>query len=50
MSEDNGITKQTFQVQKRIVRGVIARQQRFNLFFKSGQLTGYDKDSEKFSF
>ncbi len=50
MSEDNGITTQTIQVQKRIVRGGIARQQRYNLFFKNGQLTGYDKDSGKFSF
>ncbi len=50
MSENNGITTQTFQVQKRIVRGGIARQQRYNLFFKNGQLTRYDKDSEKFSF
>ena len=46
----NGSMEETFQVQKRIVRGGIARQQRYNLFFVDNKLVKYDKDSEKFSF
>ena len=41
---------EVFEVQKRIVRGGIARQQRFNIFFVDGKMTKYEKDSEKFSF
>ena len=44
------IEKQVFQVQKRIVRGGIARQQRYNLYFIDEKLVKYEKDSEKFSF
>tara|TARA_B100000768_G_C10880825_1_gene209541 strand:+ start:35 stop:331 length:297 start_codon:yes stop_codon:yes gene_type:complete len=47
--EDNS-SKQVFQVQKRIVRGGIARQQRYNIFFIDNKLIKYEKDSEKFSF
>lgn len=50
MSSDLEGDKQVYQVQKRIVRGGIARQQRFNLFFLNGKLIKYEKDSEKFSF
>ena len=50
MSSDEGVEKQVFQVQKRIVRGGIARQQRYNLFFIDKKLVKYEKESEKFSF
>lgn len=50
MSTDKNIEKQVFQVQKRIVRGGIARQQRYNLYFIDKLLVKYEKDSEKFSF
>lgn len=50
MSSDLEGDKQVYQVQKRIVRGGIARQQRFNLFFVNGKLVKYEKDSEEFSF
>jgi DNA-dependent RNA polymerase auxiliary subunit epsilon len=49
-SIENNTTKQVFQVQKRIVRGGIARQQRYNIFFIDNKLVKYEKDSEKFSF
>jgi DNA-dependent RNA polymerase auxiliary subunit epsilon len=49
MSSDNEGEKQVYQVQKRIVRGGIARQQRYNLFFLNGKLVKYEKDSENFS-
>ena len=48
MSSDE--VKQVFQVQKRIVRGGIARQQRYNPYFIDKKLVKYEKDSEKFSF
>jgi len=50
MSLDEDSEKQVFQVQKRIVRGGIARQQRYNLYFIDNKLVKYEKDSEKFSF
>ena len=50
MSSDTEGSKSIYQVQKRIVRGGIARQQRYNLFFLNGKLVKYEKDSEKFSF
>lgn len=50
MSSDSEGTKKVYQVQKRIVRGGIARQQRFNLYFINDKLVKYEKDSEKFSF
>ena len=50
MSSDSEGNKQVYQVQKRIVRGGIARQQRFDSFFINGKLVKYEKDSEKFSF
>ena len=50
MSSDQEGSKQVYQVQKRIVRGGIARQERFNLYFLNGKLVKYEKDSEKFSF
>ncbi|MEB8328632.1 hypothetical protein OO009_04630 [Flavobacteriaceae bacterium KMM 6897] len=50
MSSDADTEKQIFQVQKRIVRGGIARQQRFNLYFIDRKLIKYEKDSENFSF
>ncbi|CAI8283851.1 MAG: Uncharacterised protein [Flavobacteriaceae bacterium] len=50
ISSDKDIEKQVFQVQKRIVRGGIARQQRYNLYFIDEKLVKYEKDSEKFSF
>jgi len=50
MSLDEDSEKQVFQVQKRIVRGSIARQQRYNLYFIDNKLVKYEKDSEKFSF
>ncbi len=43
MSSDLEGDKQVYQVQKRIVRGGIARQQRFNLFFVNGKLVKYEK-------
>lgn len=49
-SKVNNTSKQVFQVQKRIVRGGIARQQRYNIFFIDNKLVKYEKDSEKFSF
>ena len=49
-SVENNTTKQVYQVQKRIVRGGIARQQRYNIFFVDNKLVKYEKDSEKFSF
>lgn len=48
--DSDGSVKETFQVQKRIVRGGIARQQRYNLFFIDNKLVKYEIDSEKFSF
>jgi DNA-dependent RNA polymerase auxiliary subunit epsilon len=50
MSSDLEGDKEVYQVQKRIVRGGIARQQRFNIFFLNGKLVKYEKDSEQFSF
>ena len=50
MSSDEDGVKQVFQVQKRIVRGGIARQQRYNLYFIDSELIKYEKESEKFSF
>ena len=50
MSSDEDGVKQVFQVQKRIVRGGIARQQRYNLYFIDSKLIKYEKESEKFSF
>ncbi|MCG2459461.1 hypothetical protein K8352_01725 [Flavobacteriaceae bacterium F89] len=50
INSDNEGEKQVFQVQKRIVRGGIARQQRYNLYFINRKLVKYEKDSEKFSF
>jgi len=41
--------KTSYSVQKRIVRGGIARQQRYSLFFEDGKLVKYEKESEKFS-
>lgn len=49
-SKTNDGNREIYQVQKRIVRGGIARQQRFNLIFLNGELIEYEKDSEKFSF
>lgn len=49
-SEDEAGVKQVYQVQKRIVRGGIARQQRYNLFFIDGMLLKFEKESEQFSF
>ena len=49
-SEDDEGVKQVYQVQKRIVRGGIARQQRYNLFFIDGMLLKFEKESEQFSF
>ena len=50
MSSDEDGVKQVFQVQKRIVRGGIARQQRYNLYFIDSKLIKYEKESETFSF
>ncbi|MCU4174829.1 outer membrane protein assembly factor BamE domain-containing protein [Carboxylicivirga sp. N1Y90] len=50
MSQDEKGEKKIFQVQKRIVRGGIARQQRYNLYFLNNKLVKYEKDSERFSF
>lgn len=50
MSSDSEGNKKVYQVQKRIVRGGIARQQRYNLYFINEKLVKYEKDSEKFSF
>jgi hypothetical protein len=50
MSSDSDGEKRVFQVQKRIVRGGIARQQRYNIYFLNGRLLKYEKDSESFSF
>jgi len=48
---ENGSAKQeVFQAQKRIVRGGIARQQRYNFYFVDGKLTKYELADEKFSF
>ena len=41
--------KTSYSVQKRIVRGGIARQQRYSLFFENGKLVKYEKESENFS-
>lgn len=49
MSSDTEGEKQVYQVQKRIVRGGIARQQRYNLYFLNGRLVKYEKESENFS-
>ena len=48
--EKDGEMLEVYQVQKRIVRGGIARQERYTLFFRDGKLVKYEKDSEKFSF
>src|SRR5690606_24734232 len=50
INSDSEGEKRVFQVQKRIVRGGIARQQRYNLYFIDRKLVKYEKDSEKFSF
>ena len=50
LTNENGVEKKVFQVQKRIVRGGVARQQRYNLYFVDNKLVKYEKDSEKFSF
>jgi len=42
--------QEVYQVQKRIVRGGIARQQRYNLFFVDNKLVRYELADEKFSF
>ena len=49
-TDSDGKIKEVFEVQKRIVRGGIARQQRFNLYFIDNKLVKYEKESEKFSF
>ncbi len=46
----NGEHKEVFQVQKRIVRGGIARQQKYNLVFVENKLAEYYKDSDDLSF
>ena len=38
-TDSDGKIKEVFEVQKRIVRGGIARQQRFNLYFIDNKLT-----------
>ena len=48
--ENGSSKKEVFQAQKRIVRGGIARQQRYNFYFVDGKLTKYELADEKFSF
>ncbi len=48
--ESNKEKKEVFQAQKRIVRGGIAKQQRYNFYFVDGKLTKYELADEKFSF
>ncbi len=48
--DDKTEKKEVYQAQKRIVRGGIARQQRYNFYFVSGKLTKYELADEKFSF
>lgn len=48
--DESGKSKEIYQVQKRIVRGGIARQQRYNLYFVDGKLFKYELADEKFSF
>ena len=50
LSTENGVEKKVYQVQKRIVRGGVARQQRYNIYFIDGKMVKYEKESEKFSF
>lgn len=47
---DGGVKEEVCQVQKRIVRGGIARQQRYYLFFADEKLVKYELADEKFSF
>lgn len=50
LSSESGVEKKVYQVQKRIVRGGVARQQRYNIYFIDGKMVKYEKESEKFSF
>ena len=50
LSTENGVEKKVYQVQKRIVRGGVARQQRYNIYFIDNKMIKYEKESEKFSF
>jgi hypothetical protein len=47
---ETNIKKEVYQAQKRIVRGGIARQQRYNFYLIDGKLTKYELADEKFSF
>ena len=50
LSIENGVEKKVYQVQNRIVRGGVARQQRYNIYFINNNMVKYEKESEKFSF
>lgn len=50
MSSIDGDNKEVYTVQKRIVRGGIARQQVYKIQFINGKMESYEKESENFSF
>jgi|LauGreDrversion4_2_1035121.scaffolds.fasta_scaffold422116_2 hypothetical protein len=47
---ESDVKKEVYQAQKRIVRGGIARQQRYNFYIIDGKLVRYELADEKFSF
>ncbi len=47
---ESNVKKEVYQSQKRIVRGGIARQQRYNFYLIDGKLVKYELADEKFSF
>ena len=47
---DSGVKEEVCQVQKRIVRGGIGRQQRYYLYFANEKLVKYELADENFSF
>lgn len=49
-TNEDGVLEEVFQVQKRIVRGGVARQQRYYIFFADNRLVKYELADEKFSF
>ena len=49
-TDDDGQPKEIYAVQKRIVRGGVARQEKYHFIFKNKKLVEYKKISEKASF
>jgi chemotaxis signal transduction protein len=49
-TDEDGQSKEVYGVQKRIVRGGVARQEKYHFIFKNKKLVEYQKVSEKASF